>query len=359
MIEKILSYDDLWETLKKTTKPILLYGMGDGADKVMNACAQKGIEISGVFASDGFVREKIFHSFRVTSYSAAKEKFGSFVVLLSFASSLVDVLDNVKKIASEQELYCPDVPVFGDGLFDKSFVTEHKNEFEKVYSLLSDDVSKENYIKIIRGKMTGRIDFLFDAETTVNEAYGNIIKPAPSGHYVDIGAYNGDTIREYMSFATSCSRITAFEPDERNFRKLCTFAEESSIDTAHFHNIAAWDKKETLTFYARSGRNSAGTTSHAKAKSIEIQADKPDSYIDVPCDFINIDAEGSDRNVLLGLEKTIAEYKPKISCAVYHRNEDMFALPMLLYQLYGGCRLYIRHFRYLPAWDTNVYACPF
>lgn len=359
MIERVLEQDDLWETLRKCSKPVLLYGMGDGADKVMNVCEQKGIEISGVFASDGFVREKVFRGFRVISYSAAKELFGNFVVLLSFATSLDDVLENIKRIAHEQELYCPDVPVFGDGLFDKTFVTEHKDEFERVYSLLSDDVSKENYIKIILGKMTGKIEYLFDAETTVSEAYDSIIKPEPDGHYVDIGAYNGDTIREYLSFAGSYSRITAFEPDIRNFRKLCDFADRTSIDKTHFYNIAAWNKKESLTFYSRSGRNSAGTTSHANAKSVEILADKPDAYIDVPCNFINIDAEGSDRNVLLGLESTIRNFKPKISCAVYHRNEDMFALPLLLYKLYGGCRLYIRHFRYLPAWDTNVYACPF
>ncbi len=359
MIDYILSHGDLWDKLKICGKPILLYGMGDGADKVLNVCEQKGIKVDGVFASDGFVREKIFRGFKVTSYCDAKAKFGDFTVLLSFASSLDEVLGNIKKISSERELYCPDVPVFGEGLFDRNFVEEHAKEFETVYSLLSDEISKENYIKIILGKMTGNIDYLFSAETPVSEAYENIIRPIACSHYVDIGAYNGDTVREYLSYAGSCSRITAFEPDARNYKKLCAYAQSSSISTEHFYNIAAWNKREMLKFYARSGRNSAGTTSHMNVKFTEIQADCADSYIDCPCDFINIDAEGSDRNVLLGLENTISQYKPKISCAVYHRNEDMYDIPLLLYKLYGGCKLYIRHFKYLPAWDTNVYACPF
>lgn len=355
MINKILEYDDLWTKLKQSDKTILLYGMGDGADKVLDVCEEKGIKISGVFASDGFAKNKIFRGFNVTDYSTAKSTFGSFIVLLSFASSRPEVIENIMKIHSETELYCPDVPVFGEGLFDKEFVKENFAKFEECYNLLSDVKSKENYINLILGKMTGDIKYLIDSETSVEEAYKNIISPTNNSHYVDIGAYNGDTIREYLSFAGSCEKVTAFEPDAKNYRKLITYAQEAGLDVSSLHNIAAWDKMETLTFYSRSGRNSAGTTSHKNVKSSEIQADKVDSYINSKVDFINIDAEGSDRRVLLGLKDTIKKYYPTISCAVYHRNEDLFDIPLLLKSLYGECEIFIRHFPYFPAWDTNVY----
>ena len=32
---------DLWSYLSETTKPIVLYGMGDGADKILDVCEQK------------------------------------------------------------------------------------------------------------------------------------------------------------------------------------------------------------------------------------------------------------------------------------------------------------------------------
>ena len=355
MIKKILEANDLWETLKCENKPIVLYGMGDGADKVLDVCEMKGIKISGVFASDGFSKNKVFRGFDVIDYSSAKDVFGSFVVLLSFASSRTEVIENILKISKENTLYCPDVPVFGEGLFDKEFITENFDKFETCYNLLSDEKSKEIYVNLILGKMTGDIKYLQLAETPVSEAYENIIKPAPDSHYVDIGAYNGDTIREYLSFAGSCNKITAFEPDVRNYRKLIAFANDSEINTESFYNIAAWNKKEDLTFYSRSGRNSAGTTSHKNAKSTTVLADKVDNYISEKVDFINIDAEGSDRKVIEGLKDTINKYKPTISCAIYHRNEDFFDLPMLLKEYYGDCEIFIRHFRYFPAWDSNVY----
>ena len=355
MIERILNVTDLWTNLKCSDKPILLYGMGDGADKVLDVCIEKEIRISGVFASDGFSENKIFRGYEVTDYSTAKETFGDFIVLLSFATSRDDVLENIYKIADEQELYCPDVPVFGGGLFDAEFVKSNYEKFRKVYENLSGEKSKDVYVKLILGKMTGKTDYLKDAETSVAEAYENIIMPQNGSHYVDVGAYNGDTIREYLSFCSDCSKITAFEPDARNYRKLCAYAESEGIDTSTLFNIAAWDRKETLTFYSRSGRNSANTTSHKSAKEITIDADAVDNCINDKVDFVNIDAEGSDRKVLLGMKNTIKEYSPTISCAIYHRNEDFFDLPLLLIDLYGSCELYVRHFKYFPAWDTNIY----
>ena len=67
---------DLWTHLKETQKPIVLYGMGNGADKIISVLNTYDIKISGVFASDGFVREKTFHGFKVTDYKTAKQTFG-------------------------------------------------------------------------------------------------------------------------------------------------------------------------------------------------------------------------------------------------------------------------------------------
>ena len=78
---------DLWEYLKTATKPIVLYGMGNGADKIINILEQKGIEFKGVFASDGFVKDKIFHGHKLSSYEELKQKFGDMIVLVCFGSS--------------------------------------------------------------------------------------------------------------------------------------------------------------------------------------------------------------------------------------------------------------------------------
>ena len=63
---------DLWEYLQATDKTVVMYGMGNGADKILAVCAQYGIEVADFFASDGFVRGHSFHGKTVLSYSAVK-----------------------------------------------------------------------------------------------------------------------------------------------------------------------------------------------------------------------------------------------------------------------------------------------
>ena len=80
--------EDLWNYLQRTDKTVVMYGMGNGADKILNVCEKYGITVSDFFASDGFVRGHKFHEKTVLSYSQVKEKYGkdNIIVLLSFAS---------------------------------------------------------------------------------------------------------------------------------------------------------------------------------------------------------------------------------------------------------------------------------
>ena len=49
-----------WDKIKKSSKPVLIYGMGNGADKVIDELHRLEIPILGVTASDAFVRGQQF-----------------------------------------------------------------------------------------------------------------------------------------------------------------------------------------------------------------------------------------------------------------------------------------------------------
>ena len=42
----------MWNYLKNAKKPIAIYGMGNGADKIIDTLSDYGIKPVGVFASD-------------------------------------------------------------------------------------------------------------------------------------------------------------------------------------------------------------------------------------------------------------------------------------------------------------------
>ena len=45
---------DIWSYLRNSDKKIIIYGMGNGADKIINELERLNINIYGVMASDDF-----------------------------------------------------------------------------------------------------------------------------------------------------------------------------------------------------------------------------------------------------------------------------------------------------------------
>lgn len=346
---------DLWGYLKGTSKKIVMYGMGNGADKILAVCERYDITVCDFFASDGFVRGHSFHGKTVLSYSQIKEKYGAenIIVLLSFASSLPDVLANIKKISNECELYAPDVPVCGDTLFTLDFARQHEKELRAAYGLLEDEESRRIFEHTVAYKLTGKINFLFDAESQKDSVYNNLLDAKSIATYADLGAYNGDTIRELMLYAPNLAHVTAFEPDRRSFRKLSEFCmtlgDSPKVNAVH---AAAWNTQATLVFGDEGNRNSG---LFAKGKAVEVSAISLDSVLDGEgVDYIKYDVEGCEKEAIEGSTKTILFYAPKLLVSVYHRSEDIFALPLQINALDKSYRLYLRRYPYIPAWDLNL-----
>jgi FkbM family methyltransferase len=348
---------DLWQYLSRTDKPIVMYGMGNGADKILAVCERYGIEVQDFFASDGFVRGHSFHGKQVMHYADMVEKYGAgqFIVLLSFASSLPDVLAVFDRIASETELYAPDVPVCGENLFDLDFYRAHLSELEAVEQLLADEESRNVFYSVISYKITGDIRYLRAAESDPVRTVTELLTPAQYRAYADLGAYNGDTIRDLLPYAPDLHTVYAMEPDRRNFRKLEAYASEESRCSIHCFPAGAWSHHDVLPFDASGNRN-AGL--HGKApKTVDTEVDALDHILSgTRVDYIKYDVEGAEKEALIGSRQTILTHRPHLLVSIYHRSEDLYALPLQLHALRPDYQLYLRRFPYVPAWDLNLYA---
>lgn len=88
MLSFITEKQSCWDRLKAEKRPIFMYGMGDGALKIMSVFKKKNITLSGIFASDEFVRGHSFEGFRVHSLSEIESYVSDFVVVSCFRSGL-------------------------------------------------------------------------------------------------------------------------------------------------------------------------------------------------------------------------------------------------------------------------------
>ena len=377
---------DLWQYLKTASdagRPILLYGMGNGADKIITVCEAYGIMLADFFASDGFVRGHSFHGKEVLSFSRACEKYGAenMIVLLSFASSRPEVLETVSHVAHTCEFYIPDVPVCGTDLFNAAFYEAHLDEINSARALFADEESRRVYDGILKYKLTGRMDILRATESDPADAYRSILHAEGFRTTADLGAYNGDSIRDLRQYAPALREVIALEPDRRNFRKLNEYAtvlrEANDPLTVHPIQAGAWSHTATLTFHGSGNRN-AGLTdapTDAKGNILPSTADNPyfGKTAEVPVtaldtaaeeilgsgthiDYIKYDVEGAETEALLGSRAIIQRDAPALLVSAYHRNADLFRLPLLVHELNPGYKLYLRRMAGVPAWDINLYA---
>ncbi len=339
----------VWDVLRQSSKPIVLYGMGNGADKILDVLAVRGIAVSGVFASDDFCRGQQFRGFTVQRYDVLKQQFADMIVLVAFGTHRRDVMQNIKRIAAEQELYVPDVPLMGTELFDDGYFARHESDFEWVRQRLADAQSRRVLDNVLQYKRSGNPQLLWECETTIAEAYA-LLDLREGGIAVDAGAYNGDTVAEYLHFAGRPQRMFAIEPDAKNYKKLrANMKEKAFVQCVH---AAVCDRDGTIGFDTAAGRQSAvQEQSERQITSVSMDGLLQGAAVD----YMKFDVEGMELAALRGAAQTIRLYRPRMMVSAYHRNEDLFELPRFVLSLREDYKLYLRHFPALPAWDVNYY----
>jgi hypothetical protein len=253
-----------WDELAKNEKPVILYGTGDGADKILDSCALRGIQVSGIFASDEFLRggvPKFFRGFQIKKLSEIREIYGeNFRVLLSFATRMDGVISRIYEIDGRHELYIPNFPVFGGKTyFDYDYYLKNRADIERAYDLLADGESRSVYENAVNFSITGRLDYLKPAFMSGSrESALDLLELRGGAHYIDLGAYDGDTVFEILRYSDNTDnikRISAFEPDVKNFAKLQKNTAEIA-DICELYNLGAWSHADNLRFNAQGNRNS-------------------------------------------------------------------------------------------------------
>jgi len=331
----------------------VVYGMGNGADKLIERFKKYNTEISDFFASDGFVRGHTFHGMRVKSFSEIKETYPEFVIVLSFASNREEVIEMLAKIDSEHEMYVPDMPVAGDEYFDREFYNAHYDEILKAYGHFADEESKNAYASIINYKLSGKMRYLMDAYSTKDELYAEI-SASQIKTYIDAGAYNGDTSKEAIRYFPDLCEIVAIEPDPKNYKKLIRFSETLDSPRIKAVNAAVWNHDGAGEFSSSGNRNSSiSSTTSYQHKETDVSLISIDS-LEISPDYIKYDVEGAELEALIGSHETIERAHPALLVSLYHRSRDIFDIPNYLSDNYPFYRMALRRLKCLPAWEIDL-----
>ena len=341
---------DIYEHLSASEKPVIIYGMGNGADKIMDELEKRHIPVRGVTASDDFVRGQSFRGFEVRGLSCILKEYPEPLILTAFGTSLPEVMEHICGIEEKTELLAPDVPVYGDNIWCMDFFRENRDDIERAYSLLADEQSRRVFEGVINYKLSGKLSYLREVYSSKEEVFEDILKLGNEESYLDLGAYRGDTIDEFLRYAGSYKHITALEPDRKTFAKLK--AHVKGMENIKLFRMGIWSEDMDMSFSQGYGRGSS-----VKSGGGDLAVTKIDTLYSVRrLTYIKADVEGCERQALIGGVNTLRRDKPKLNIAAYHRSEDIFSLPLLISSIVPDYRIYMRQHPYIPAWDLNIYA---
>lgn len=243
----------------------------------------------------------------------------------------------------DDNIYTFDVfnPLF-KGLTRK-YVEDHYQEFANTYALLDDIQSRSTYINYLKGVYTGNLDY-YEKVACKEEYFPEEIAPKSKNHvFLDVGAYNGNTIEDFIEFAGSYEKVYAFEP----FASSAEVIKTKNFANTEVITAASSDYTGEKDFYCNNyGSLTMVTTileegaNHEKITLDTVAID--DVLKGQKATFIKMDIEGSELEALHGAEKTIKEYKPFLAICVYHKKEDLITIPAYIKSIVPEYKMYLR-----------------
>lgn len=250
---------------------------------------------------------------------------------------------------SEFAYFAPHFERYGIEVLAPSYIEEQSKYFSlvmrnlpalySVYEMLGSDESKKVFCAAIKGRLSGKIrDYRFAPEA---QYFLEGFTPNAGDIAIDGGAYDCATS---IAFAECGAKVFAFEMNAANFKncqwRLARYGSSNvTLENMGLSNRATEDHYSAIG--AASHKDSNGELT---AKFIDL-----DSYIaqkNLPrVDYIKLDVEGAELDVLHGAAQTIKRCKPKMAVSAYHQSDDLWVLARYIKSLRPDYEFEFRHYR--------------
>jgi len=182
-------------------------------------------------------------------------------------------------------------------------------------------------------------------------------------HFVDCGAFDGDTLREWLDgparqFPPERLRYHAFEPDPDNFSLLerCVAGLPDALRSrVALHASAVGDAAGSVGLIQ--GGDGSGVYQGVETGPVTPIARLDEVLAGDEVGVIKMDVEGFEPFALEGARGLLERQRPALLISVYHRPEHLWKIPLWIHDLGLGYRVHLRHHSTTSS-ETVCYGVP-
>ena len=164
-------------------------------------------------------------------------------------------------------------------------------------------------------------------------------------YIIDGGAFKGETSFWFLS--KGARKIYAFEPDSYSFSILSKNIKRNKVsDKIIPVKKVLTNRIGSFSMYATGD----GDSIIHKEGNKTVEGITLDSFVEKEginkLDFIKLDVEGAELEVLKGAVETIKRLKPKMAITVYHKPEDLTTISKFILEILPEARFYLTNTSY-------------
>lgn len=350
------------------TNTLVLFGAGGMGLRVRQEMAAAGVEVVAMTDNNSALWGQSLNGCPILSPQTAASRFGcsaTFVVCVWGVKSRDRMAAHIRQLRHLGcQIVVPFVPLFWK--FADRFLPYHVIDLpskaladaalmEKAFALWSDDASRSEYLAQLNWRLRGDFDSMADPVREPIYFIPEVFSPRTDACFVDCGAYDGDTVQQFLKQNGPVFRqLVALEPDPGNFARLRRVFNTLPPEVAEhiqIHQKAASIASGKLRFCA------LGTDGSAFGDGgIEVACVRLDDILDESCPptFIKLDIEGAELDAIEGARSSIARHRPALAVCAYHRQSDLWRIPLLIHNIRADYRYYLRP-HLLEGWDVVCY----
>lgn len=247
------------------------------------------------------------------------------------------------------------LPYFSIDLPHKTIADRQR--ISQAFQLFEDEISQKEFVAQIRFRLHGDFRALTKPAPGISYVHNDCVTTSSKERFVDIGAFDGDTLKLFTPFENNFERYYAFEPDPLNFQKLNAMVHRMPMavqNKVKLYGLAVSNAKKQIRFASTGSLQSAASSSG----NITVDCVALDEWLaGETITFIKVDAEGAEGEILEGAAQIIGEDQPVLAVSSYHVYHHLWTLPLQIRELNKDYSFFLRP--HCPAtWDLIVYAVP-